>query len=222
MKRLLGFIALCIFAASPAVATAHQGNSNYRSEITTIRPQTLAEGLDFSVLNFDDHVRLENSSGRDVVILGYDGEPLARILADGTVEENLNSPAYYLNQDRFADVDLPSRADEKAKPDWQEVGTNGIYEWHDHRSHYMGQGTPDQVTDESKETKVFDYVIPIKVDGEPARVEGTLTWVGNDSNVPVVPFVILGLAIIAAAGFWIVRRRDRKNDSDDEEKKEAW
>ena len=86
----------------------------------------------------------------------------------------------------------------------------------------MGQGTPDQVTDESKETKVFDYVIPIKVDGEPARVEGTLTWVGNDSNVPVVPFVLLGLAIIAAAGFWIVRRRDRENDPDDEEKKEAW
>ena len=223
MKRLLGILALFIFAATPAVASAHQGNSNYRSEITSIRPEALAAGLDVSIVNFDDHVRLVNDTGKDVVIFGYDGEPLARILADGTVEENLNSPAYYLNQDRFADVDIPARADEKSSPDWKQTGDNGTYEWHDHRSHYMGEGTPPQVEDESEETRVFDYSIPITVGGEPARVNGTLTWVGNDSNVPVIPFIILGLAVVAAFAFWISRRRrDGEAGEDAEGEKEAW
>ena len=216
MKRLTGLIALLILAVVPTFANAHQGNSNYRSEITSIRPASLAEGLEVSVVNFDDHVRLVNDTGKDVVILGYDGEPLARILADGTVEENLNSPSVYLNQDRFANVDLPERADENAAPEWKEVGRNGTYEWHDHRSHYMSEGLPPQVKDESTETKVFDYEIPLKVGGEPAMVSGTLTWVGSDSKVPVIPFLILGLAVIAAIGFWIVRRRRHTDE------KEAW
>lgn len=225
MKRLAGLFALLIIAVSPTVASAHQGNSNYRSEITSIRPASVANGLEVSVVNFDDHVKLINNTGKEVVILGYDGEPLARILADGTVEENLNSPSYYLNQDRFADVDLPERADEKADPDWEEVGQNGTYEWHDHRSHYMSEGLPPQVKDESEKTKVFDYRIPIEVGGEPAVVSGTLTWVGEDSRVPVIPFVILGLAVIAAIGFWIARRRraEETETGDRAEKDgEAW
>lgn len=234
MKRFSGLIALFILVAVPALANAHQGNPNYRSEITSIRPAALADGIEVTVVNFDDHVRLENESGKDIVVLGYDGEPLARILADGTVEENLNSPAFYLNQDRYANIDLPERADAEAEPEWEQVGENGIYEWHDHRSHYMGEGNPPQVTDESKETKVFDYTIPIKVGGEPATIYGTLTWAGKDSQVPVIPFVILGLAIVAMAGFWIIRRRrddvdldaagaDASQNSDGTgEEKEAW
>lgn len=221
MKRLIaGFIALFIFAVAPAAASAHQGNPNYRSEITSIQPAGLAQGLDVSIVNFDDHVRLVNETGKEVVIMGYNGEPLARLLADGTVEENLNSPAFYLNQDRFAAVDIPARADEDAAPDWKVVGDNGTYEWHDHRSHFMGKGTPDQVTDESQKTKVFDYVIPIKVGGEQAKINGTLTWVGNDSKVPVIPFAILGLAVIAAIGFWVSRRRG--GDGKEDEEAEAW
>lgn len=223
MKRLAGILALIIVAVVPTSANAHQGNSNYRSEINSVRPAAAAEGLEVTVVNFDDHVRMENDTGKDVVILGYDGEPLARILADGTVEENLNSPSFYLNQDRFADVDLPARADENASPEWEEVGQNGTYEWHDHRSHYMSEGLPPQVKDESEKTKVFDYRIPIEVGGEPAVVSGTLTWVGDDSRVPVIPFVILGLAVIAAIGFWIVRRRRQDEDgSGEEEPGEAW
>ena len=64
----------------------------------------------------------------------------------------------------------------------------------------MSEGTPPQVKDESEKTKVFDYVIPLEVGGQPATVEGTLTWVGKSSKAPVIPFVILGLAIIAALG----------------------
>ncbi len=231
MKRLLGILALLILVV-PATASAHQGNPDFRSEITSIRPEALADGLDVSIVNYDDHVRLINRTGKEVVIKGYDGEPLARLTPDGTVQENLNSPSLYLNQDRYANVDLPARADAKAAPEWKTVGDDATYEWHDHRSHYMGQGTPPQVKDKSKQIKVFDYRIPLEIGGEPAKLDGTLTWVGNGSTAPVIPFVILGLAIIAALAFWVTRRRrggeapgagggDGDADSPGEEK-EAW
>lgn len=232
MKRYLGLIALFIIAALPASALAHQGNPNFRSEIDSVEPASLGKGIELEIVNFDDHVRLVNRSGKEVIVKGYDGEPYARIEADGTVSVNLNSPAYYLNEDRYADVQIPARADAKAAPDWKQVADDGTFEWHDHRSHYMGQGTPPQVKDESVETKVFDYMIPIEVGGKPARVNGTLTWVGTGSKAPVIPFVILGLAIIAALGFWVVRRRRGDEDpgepesgtkaEDGKEKKEAW
>ena len=102
MKRLTATLALFIFAILPGMASAHQGNPNFRSEIDSITPARLGQGIQLEIVNFDDHVRLVNKSGKEVVIKGYDGEPYARISADGTVEVNLNSPAYYLNEDRFA------------------------------------------------------------------------------------------------------------------------
>lgn len=232
MKRLSGLIALLILVTVPTIANAHQGNPNFRSEINSIRPAALAEGLDVTVVNFDDHVRLENDTGEDIVIVGYENEPQARILADGTVEENQNSPSVYLNQDRYANIELPERADAEASPEWEKIGENGIYEWHDHRSHYMAEGNPPQVTDESERTKIFDYTIPIRVGGTPAKIDGTLIWAGKDSKMPVIPFAILGLAIVAGFGYWLVRRRredEARGDAVDadakggsEEDKEAW
>ncbi|MCB0831468.1 MAG: hypothetical protein KDB64_11125, partial [Solirubrobacterales bacterium] len=181
MKRFLGAVALFIVAVVPSAATAHQGNPDFRSEITSVQPAALGNGLQIEIVNFDDHVRLVNKSGKEVVIKGYDGEPYARISPDGTVSVNLNAPAYYLNEDRYANVDVPARADANATPDWKVIDDNGTFEWHDHRSHYMSQGTPPQVKDKSEKTKVFDYTIPIEVGGQPAKIDGTLTWVGTGS-----------------------------------------
>ncbi len=189
-------------------AGAHQGNPDFRSVVNSITPASVANGLNAQVVNYDDHVVLENRSGRDVAILGYDSEPYARIFGDGTVEVNLNSPTHYLNQDRYADVALPSRADKDAAPAWKQIGDAGRFEWHDHRSHYMSEGIPPQVKDETERTKVFDYTIPMRVDGTPARIEGTLWWAGRSGGFPLLPFV--ALAIVAAAGAVIlIRHRNR-------------
>jgi hypothetical protein len=40
----------------------------------------------------------------------------------------------------------------------------------------MATGTPPQVKDESKRTKVFDYEIPLRIDGEKGAIEGSLFW----------------------------------------------
>jgi hypothetical protein len=212
-----------LLALLPAVpALAHEGNPDYRSEIEQIEPPV--EGLDAEILNFDDSVRLENRSGETVLVEGYENEPYARLDADGTVEVNRRSPAYYLNTDRYAEAEVPASADPEATPEWEEVDGSAVFTWHDHRSHYMGTGTPPQVDDESVRTKVFDYGIPIEVGGQRGEIAGTLYWVGDDGGIPVAPFVGLGvLVVIALAVVLIVRRRRHGRDRESSGKeREAW
>jgi hypothetical protein len=211
VKRVTAFLCVALaLVSAPGAAVAHQGNPDFRSEITGFSPDSRADGVELAVRNFDDGLELVNRSGKVVVVKGYDGEPYLRFDPSGDVRVNLNSPAHYLNQDRFADVELPDRADADASPEWKRIDDTGVAYWHDHRSHYMGEGVPAQVEDESVETKVFDYRIPMTVDGAPVAAVGTLTWVGRDEGFPVMPFI--GLALIAASGtaFIFLRRRRRE------------
>jgi hypothetical protein len=63
----------------------------------------------------------------------------------------------------------------------------------------MAKGTPPQVTDESKRTKVFDYEIPLRIDGRQSAIEGTLFWVGP-TDTSKAPFLIAGAAIVLLGG----------------------
>jgi hypothetical protein len=208
-------LGLLLAVSGPTPVSAHQGNPNFRSEFTTVKPAAAGDGLQIRMQNFDDHVELVNRTGKVVVVKGYDGEPYVRLSPSGLVEVNLNSPAFYLNRDRFADVAVPDRADADAAPDWKEVDESGVYNWHDHRTHYMGRGTPPQVGDESTETPVFNYSVPLEVGGKAARANGTLTWVGSDSGFPVLPFAGLALVAIAGLTYLAIRRRRRIDSGDD-------
>ena len=171
MRRALGLaLALAALLAPPALA--HQGNPNYLSQVDAITPAT--QGVTVDVLNRDDRLLLHNTSGEDVVIEGYDTEPYARVLGDGTVEVNTNSEAYYLNDDRYANAKVPKGLPDT--PAWKEIDKTGRFEWHDHRMHWMAQTTPPQVTDKDARTKIFDYRIPIQVAGRPGAIAGTLFW----------------------------------------------
>ena len=99
----------CLGVLAP-VAVAHQGNPNFRSEVRDIAPAL--DGVQATVVNYDDSIELRNRSGRTVVVEGYRGEPYVRIAADGTVSVNRRSPTYYLNDDRFAEgVEVPAGRD---------------------------------------------------------------------------------------------------------------
>jgi hypothetical protein len=217
MKRLIGtiFALLVLVAWMPPAATAHQGDPNFRSEILGIEPASLGDGIQMSVKNFDDSIELINRSGRTVMVMGYDGEPYLRFDPDGLVEVNVNSPSHYLNEERYADVALPAQADSAADPDWQEVDTTGVYLWHDHRSHYMAAGAPVQVTDPTVETRIFDYAIPMAIDGEPARAKGSLTWVGTNSGFPLAPFIALVVIVAGGTAFIVLRRSRRDPEAED-------
>ena len=81
-------------------------NYNYRSNITRVTPNV--PGLSLQVLEFADRLLLTNHTGKTVTIYGYQGEPYARVLANGTAEQNTRSPATYLNTSFYGNVTVPA------------------------------------------------------------------------------------------------------------------
>jgi hypothetical protein len=209
----------CLLPASPGMG--HEGNPDFRSEIKSVRPDV--PGVSFQILNYDADIELVAEDGHEVLIYGYEGEPYARVLRDGTVQKNQRSPATYQNVDRYAEAPVPEIADPDAPPVWETVDRSGTLRWHDHRAHYMTKGTPPQVTDESERTKVFDYEIPLRIDGREGAIEGTLFWVGP-TDTSKAPFLIAGAAIVLVGGAAVVtaRRRRQGDDGEDRPAKEAW
>lgn len=206
--RAAAVAALLLAAANPA-ADAHQGDPSYRSIPSGVTPAVA--GVQVEAVNYDDALQLTNRSARTVVIEGYDGEPYARLLPDGTVQVNRRSPAAYLNDERYGGSPVPASASAEAEPQWRTVDRTGRLIWHDHRMHWMGSGRPPAVKDPAVRTKVFDYRIPLRVDGRPATVAGTLFWVGEPGG-GMPGWAIAALLALAAAAFAlvvIVRRRRR-------------
>lgn len=220
-RRALATAALAVIAAGavPGAALAHEGNPDYRSEITSTPP-----GVEAQMLNHDDSIELDVEPGHEVVVEGYEDEPYVRFLADGTVEVNTRSPAAYLNEDRYADAEVPASADAEAAPEWQRVADQGRYAWHDHRVHYMATTVPGQVTDESKETKIFDWDLPVEVDGERSELAGTLYWAGTGGGASVALIAALAAAVLASFAFalWRIRRRGAAAEPADGGSTEAW
>ena len=199
--------AALLVLASASTAAAHQGNANYRSLIGGVTPAV--PGVKLQVLNFDDRLALQNTSGRTIVIQGYNREPYARVLADGTVQVNQRSPAYFLNNDRNADIKVPASANPDAAPQWKLVDRSGRLEWHDHRIHWMGPGLPPQVKDTSERTKVFAWQVPVQVGATKGDVTGTLYWVpkpGGGAPVRAIA-ALVALVVLGGTAVVVVRRR---------------
>ncbi len=205
-------------AAPPALASStseqqqnplnDQGSSpNYRSTITSISPAT--PGLHLQVLQFSDRLLLRNETGRTVSIAGYEGEPYARVQANGTVEVNTHAPAYYLNQSFYGDVTVPPFASATATPHWQIVDRTGQFEWHDHRIHWMSPVPPSKVKGKSRRTLIFDWRVPIAVGGENGTVAGQLYWTPNASSAPVATIVIGALIVVFGLLLVVFVRRRR-------------
>jgi hypothetical protein len=206
MLRVAIAVAGALLVGAPAAALAHQGSPNFLSEVNAAPP-----GVKVTVLSRDDRLLLQSTSGKTVVIEGYSDEPYARIDGDGTVWVNTDSQAYYLNEERDGQVPVPDGADSKGEPRWKQVSKTGRFEWHDHRMHWMSDGDPEQVKDKSVRTKVFDWKVPVNVDGRPGAISGTLFWTPTPGgSVPWVLIVGLTAAAIAVlVGVTVARRRRR-------------
>jgi hypothetical protein len=197
--RLLGLIgALVVLGAAPAHADA-AGPGNYESEVTGLAPAV--EDVHAEIRGGDAFLQLDVDRGHEVVVEGYEGEPYLRFDPDGGVFVNHLSPARQLNGDRFGTADDAgydrAQADPDAPPDWRRVADGGTYAWHDHRIHYMGG--PTSVIDGADErVEVFDWAVPMSVDGQPVEVQGTLFW---EPDTSVVVDVLPGLVLAVAAGF---------------------
>ncbi len=182
-------------------------NYNYRSNITSITPDV--RGLSVEVLEFADRLLLTNHTGQTVTIYGYQGEPYARVLANGTAEQNVRSPATYLDQNFYGDVTVPPVADPGAPPKWEVVDRTGQFEWHDHRIHWMSPLTPPEVKNKSKLTLIFDWLVPIEVGSRKGAIAGQLLWTPESSKAPTAAIVLGVLIVLAGLAFVLFVRRRR-------------
>ena len=221
LRLVVALSALLALTVAPA-ALAHQGNPNYRSVIDGVIPNV--PGVKLEVLNLDDRLEVQNTSRKTVLIKGYQGEPYARLLGDGTVQVNRNSPAFYLNDSRTSTGKVPANAKPDAAPDWKVVDKAGRFQWHDHRIHWMSNVPPQQVTDKGKRTKVFDWKVPMQVGSSPTSVNGSHFWQPTaGGGAPVGAYA--GLAAIALLGLGavvLVRRRRRDGAPVGTAEVEAW
>ncbi len=181
-----------------AAAADPPGPTDYRSTVTEIDPDL--GGFSIEIVGGDSFVVLRDDPGVTIVVIGYWGEPYLRFLPDGAVEQNQRSPSRYLNEDRYAAVDVPDSADAEAEPDWQQVATDGSYAWHDHRTHWMNSIKPPG---KSPGDQVAEGVIPLFVDGAEVDVTVSSVWQPPPSALPVVLGVTLGVMVAFAA---ILRR----------------
>jgi hypothetical protein len=185
-----------------------QGSSyEYRSDITAIEPSV--PGLSVEVLQFADRLLLRNHTGKTVTIFGYEGEPYARVLANGTAEQNARAPATYLNTNFYADVTVPPIASSSAPPRWEVVDRTGEFEWHDHRIHWMSPVAPASVKDKHTRALIFDWRVPIEVGTAKGTIDGQLFWTPENSKAPLV-VIVLGVAIVVGGLLFVVLVRRRR------------
>jgi len=214
-------VTAAVIALLPVAPTAlaHQGNPNYRSVVTSVTPSV--KGVDVSVLNFDDRLLMHNTSGKDVLILDYKNQPYAQLLANGTVQVNKNSEAFYLNEDRTGETTVPPNLPKT--PAWSTISRSSRFEWHDHRMHWMAKQDPPNLKDKSVQTKIDDWTVPVEIGGRSGSIAGTLTWVPLDEGgLPLgAIFAFAGLLILLSIAVVIVRRR-RNDAPQKKEPVEAW
>ncbi len=220
-RTTIAAFALVLTCVLAAPAVAHEGDPRFDSVLTGAG----VPGLKVQVLDYGDRLLLRNATGETVTLVGYEGEPYARMLADGTVEVNERSPAAYLNDDPYGRVTVPETADAQAAPRWRRTEGGGRFETHDHRIHWMSPGgAPDNVTDPAARTKVFDWSVPVQVgDGPPAAITGTLWWRGSEETGGGMPVgAIAGLGGLALASLVLVVGVRRRRAGRDEPPAEAW
>jgi hypothetical protein len=202
----LAVVGLVLGAGPAAADTAKPGD--FSSTVTSIEPHP--DGLDVHTSGGDAFLTIEVDEGHEVIVEGYSGEPYLRIDPDGTVEENQNSPATFINVSRYGTNelvpdDLPVDPDEllALEPDWKQVCTGGEYSWHDHRTHFMGVG---EVPAERGEDFPSPWEVPLTFDGEDVLVTGTITF---HQDVSPIPWFVLALAALIGPAVFGPKLPDR-------------
>lgn len=185
-------------SAAPAGAHGLGGLSptNYESTLESVTPRV--PGLHVRITDLGTKVELTNDGAREVVVLGYEGEPYLRVGARG-VFENTRSPATYLNRSTTLSrsTSPPKSADPEATPVWRRVSDGRTASWHDHRTHFMGGDDPPEVARAPDQRHVVDnWTIPMRVGTEKVVARGQLIYVPPPSPWPWVVGAVLLAALV--------------------------
>ena len=195
VRRVLALAVVgLVLAAGPAAADAAKPG-RYSSEVTSVEPDPGTFTVETA--GGDAFLRVSVDEGHELVVLGYEGELYLRFNADGTVEENQNSPATYINVDRYgtnelAPDELEGTEVTELDPEWKQVATSGSFAWHDHRTHFMGGERPAG--------DAIDWQVPLVVDGQDVTVSGVIRYEGSFSPIPWYAIALAVLSGLLLAG----------------------
>lgn len=193
--------ALIVLAPLGVATAAHAdaaGPTDYRSEVVSVDPVTPT--IEVSIVGGDSFVELRVDEGTEVFVLGYEGEQYLWFRPDGSVLENQNSPATYINGSRYGASGIPAGANAEADADWEQIASGGHWAWHDHRAHWMQTSRP---VGQSPGDQILDETIPLQVDGTDVDVEVISTWLPEPSPVAGWLGIVVGLALAGLA--WRLR-----------------
>jgi hypothetical protein len=197
IRRVITGVALgavaAVAVATPAFADP-PGPTDYQSTVRSIEPPTST--IDVGIVGGDSFVELRVQPGTEAIVVGYEGEDYLWFRPDGVVLENRNSPATYLNANRYGSSGIPATAGADAEPDWEQVATGGYWAWHDHRAHWMQSARPFGL---GPGDQILEAVIPVVVDGVTVEVTVVSTWQPEPSPLPMWLGVLAGVVVVVGA-----------------------
>jgi len=178
LVTLFAFVAL----AAPAGADAHLRSSvtavDYRASV--VSP---SDAVKARVYQSDRALSVSAEPGHSVVILGYLGEPFARI-AGGRVTVNAAS---------LTAAGLGLLKGSRIGTGWRLRSRGSTFVWHDRRLNRLPPGVDRKA-----------WTIPLRVDGRSTELTGQLIRV---ERPPVWPWILLGLPFVVSTAFLFARRR---------------
>ena len=132
-------------------------------------------------------------------------EPYLRFAANGDIFRNANSPATYLNEDRYGGVAVPASASKNAEPQWERVTSDSEYAWHDHRIHWMSRiDAPKVRAAKDQPHHVLDWTVPATAGGMPIAIKGSLDYTpppeSSFNAILIVPLIGVGLGRCGSSG----------------------
>ena len=179
--------------ASPVFAHGSEDipATNYRTEVISLEPAP--DAVTARVIEAGSRLELTNQGPEEIVVLGYEGEPMLRVGPTG-VFENRRSPSIFTSDTR--PLAVPPDATATAEPRWQRTSDGVVARWHDHRID-PGQGA---------KAATASWTVPLRQRDRPITLTGTIRHVPGPSPLPWFVAAALLLAGVAAAAVLRPRR----------------
>jgi deferrochelatase/peroxidase EfeB/plastocyanin len=198
---LFGALAFSVLSIGAAPASAHtvggSGATNFRTTLDSLSPAV--PGLSLEVVENGTKLEIDNRSGADVVVDGYVGDQYLKVGPGGTFV-NTQSPATYLNNDRWGKTAVPAGVDPSSPPVWKKVSSEPVYRWHDHRIHWMSTALPPAVQAKPGDPHAISgWTVTLHRDGQVLTAAGRLEWVPGPSKALWLGGVFLAFVLAVLA-----------------------
>jgi hypothetical protein len=172
--------------------------TNYQTRVLGVEPPV--PGLAVRTVDAGQRLELTNTTGREVVVLGYAGEPYLRV-GPGGVFENQRSPSGWLGNTGVVASAPAAAGASHSPPAWRRVHDGPMVAWHDRRVHWTGPEDPPQVRAAPRRVHLVvpRWRVGLRDGDRVVAVVGDLRWVPPPWPWPLPAAAALALLSLVAA-----------------------